>query len=48
MARKTWSVPVADEEAGRGGKKHAKKQRGTKKSSSSRPWLSGANAIAVE
>ncbi|KAH7107076.1 hypothetical protein BKA62DRAFT_227492 [Auriculariales sp. MPI-PUGE-AT-0066] len=42
--RKTWSVPDGDEAAGRGGKKHAKKQRGPKQAK----WApSGANAIAV-
>jgi len=45
VARKTWSVPEGDETAGRGGKKHVKK-RGAKKAS--KPWASGANAIAVE
>lgn len=43
--RKTWSVPEADEAAGRGGVKH--KKRG-KKGGVAKSWGSGANAIAME
>jgi nucleolar protein 6 len=48
---KTWSVPTSSEKAGRGGKRHVKKQqRGQRgeKSKSKKAWApSGANAVSV-
>ncbi|KIJ46351.1 hypothetical protein M422DRAFT_66729 [Sphaerobolus stellatus SS14] len=42
LRRRTWTVPEEGEESGRGAKQRGKKSRGP-----SRPWGTGANAIAV-